>query len=390
LHPTSRLIFNIDGSNDAARLDASGSVALNPRDEAWDLSGAMPILEIRLGEHCALKAGDKFTLISAAAKDDTESPGWSFRVQYPREYTWEVREETTSEGYTVTATVTSTDYSGQGDNVIEDEIVLDGDNSAFIVDWTEDYDDTTPLRDYAARLGKNIGVAVPVWSFNLSNASDAKTKLVAEQFNLVVAENEMKMDATEPSQGNFSLGSANTLIGFASANGMDVRGHTLVWHSQVPGWISEDGKKNNHHWTKDQLLDIMRNHIKGVAEPLKGKVREWDVVNECLDDDQSIVWSNPDGYKLRSSVWKDVIGEEFIADAFRTAREADPDALLYLNDYGVEFAGQPKAEAFYNLVKKLVEAGVPIDGVGLQSHLTTGQVDARKLKENIRRYNDLG
>ncbi|MDE6286884.1 MAG: endo-1,4-beta-xylanase, partial [Muribaculaceae bacterium] len=241
LHPTSRLIFNIGGSDNAARLDVSGSIALNPRDEAWDISGAMPILEIRLAENCALKAGDKFTLISAASKNDAEAEGWNFRIQYPRACTWEVTEETTPEGYAVTATVTSTEYSGQGDNVIDDEIVLDGDNSAFIVDWTEDYTDTTPLRDYAARMGKNIGVAVPVWSFNLGNASDSKTKTVAEQFNMVVAENEMKMDATEPSQGNFSLSGANTLINFAATNGMDVRGHTLVWHPQVPGWISEHG-----------------------------------------------------------------------------------------------------------------------------------------------------
>lgn len=391
LHPTSRLIFNVAGSSDATRLDVSGSISLNPRDEAWDLSGAMPVLEIRLADGASLKAGDKFTLISAAGKSDADSQGWKFRVQYPKAYTWEVAEETTADGYVVTATVTSTEYSGQGDTIIEDEPVLDSDdNSAFIFDWSEDYDDLTPLREYAARAGKNIGVAVPVWKFNLTAANDTKTKTTAEQFNIVVAENEMKIDATEPSQGNFSLGSANTLINFANSNGMDVRGHTLVWHQQVPGWISEDGKKNNHHWTKDQLLEIMRGHINGVAGALKGKVREWDVVNECLDDDQSIVWSNPDGYKLRSSVWKDVIGEEFLAEAFKAARQADPDALLYLNDYGVEFAGQTKAEAFYNLAKKLVEAGVPIDGVGLQCHLTTGQVDARKLKENIRRFNDLG
>lgn len=391
LHPTSRLIFNIYGSEDATALDVSGAIMLNPRDEAWDESEAMPILDIRLGENHNLKTGDKFVLISAASKNDDESAGWKFRVQYPTAYTWEVKEESTADGYVVTATVTDTQYSGQGDNVIEDERVLDGDdNSAFIVDWTEDYDDPTPLREYAAKINKSIGVAVPVWKFNLNNASDAKTRTTAEQFNLVVAENEMKIDATEPTQGNFSLGNANTLIDFANRNDMDVRGHTLVWHSQVSNWISEDGKKNNKGWTKSQLLDIMHNHIGGVAGGLKGKIREWDVVNECLDDDQSIVWSNPNGYKLRSSVWKDVIGEEFIADAFRTAHEVDPDALLYLNDYGVEFAGQPKAEAFYNLAKNLVEAGVPIHGVGLQCHVTTGQIDASKLKENIRRYKDLG
>lgn len=392
LHPTSRLIFNVRNAEDAARLDVSGNILLNQRDEAYDLSGAMPILEIALDDGHALKAGDVLTLISAASKAVTDDgAGWSFRVQYPKAYTWKVEERSSAEGYAVVATVVSTDYSGQGDVEIEDEKVLDGDdNSSFIVDWTADYDDPEPLRGYAGKAGKYIGVAVPVWNFNLGDMNNAKTSTTATQFNIVVAENEMKIDATEPSRGNFSLGSANTLINFAQSNGMDVRGHTLVWHQQVPQWISQDGKKNNHGWTREQLTDIMRDHINGVAGGLKGKVREWDVVNECLDDDQSIVWSNPSGYKLRPSVWKDVIGEDFIEQAFRMAHEADPDAELYLNDYGVEFIGDPKAEAFYNLVKKLLEKGTPINGVGLQCHLTTGQANARKLKDNIRRFGELG
>lgn len=391
LHPTSRLIFNIDGSDKCSRLDVTGTMTLNPRDEAYELSGAMPVLEIRLGENTTLKAGDTFTLISAGSKDEAEAQGWNFRVQYPKAYTWEVKENVTSDGYTVTATVTSTDYSGQGDTIQEDVKVMDGDsNSDYITDWTADYDDQTPLRDYAKRAGKSIGVAVPVWKFNLSNMNDAKTSTVATQFNLVEAENEMKIDATEPSQNNFSLGNAKKLTNFASDNGIEVRGHTLVWHQQVPGWISQDGKKNNHNWTKDQLTSIMQNHINGVAGGLKGTIREWDVVNECLDDDQSIVWSNPNGYKLRSSVWYNVIGEEFLEKSFRMAHEADPDAKLFINDYDVEFIGDPKAEAYYNLVKKLVEKGTPIHGVGFQCHFTTGQLNAKKLKDNLKRYADLG
>ncbi|MDE6291674.1 MAG: endo-1,4-beta-xylanase, partial [Muribaculaceae bacterium] len=233
-------------------------------------------------------------------------------------------------------------------------------------------------------------VAVPVWKFNLTNMNDAKTSTVATQFNLVVAENEMKIDATEPSQNNFSLGNAKKLTAFADTHGMEVRGHTLVWHQQVPGWISQDGKKNNHNWTKEQLTEIMRNHINGVAGGLKGSIREWDVVNECLDDDQSVVWSDPNGYRMRSTVWNNVIGEEFLVKAFQMAHEADPDAKLFINDYGVEFIGDPKAEAYYNLVKKLVELGAPIHGVGFQCHLTTGQLNAKRLKDNLRRYADLG
>lgn len=393
LHPTSRIVFNIARSEIArsTRLDVSGSVILNPRDEAYDISGAMPVLEIRLEEGVDLNVGDTFTLISAAKKDDSESEGWKFRVQYPKSYTWEVKETSSDEGYTVTATVTSTDYSGQGDKTEEDVKVMDGDsNEDYIVEWLADYDDPTPLREYANRAGKSIGVAVPVWKFNLSNINDAKTSTVATQFNLVEAENEMKIDATEPSRNNFSLGNARNLTNFASNHGIEVRGHTLVWHQQVPGWISQDGKKNNHNWTKDQLTEIMQNHINGVAGGLKGSIREWDVCNEVLDDDQSVVWSNPESYKLRPSVWKDVIGEDFIVKAFQMAHEADPDARLYINDYGVEFIGDPKAEAYYNLVKKLIEKGAPIHGVGFQCHFTTGQLNAKRLKDNMKRYADLG
>lgn len=391
LHPTSRLIFNIAGSADCTSLEASGDLNYLNRDEIYDVSEVMPILEIRVADGAQLAEGDTFTLIRAAGKKSETDSSWQFRVQYPKVCTWEVKETESDGGYTVTATVTSTEYSGQGDTEFADEPVLDGiGNDAFIVDWTADYDDPTPLRDYADKAGISIGVAVNQWKCSLSSATDAKTAAIGEQFNLVVAENEMKIDATEPSQGNFSLGSAWNLINFAENKGIDVRGHVLVWHSQVAQWISSDGKKNDKKWSKEQLTEIMQNHINGVAGALKGHVREWDVVNECLDDDQSVVWSNPDAYKLRTSVWNTVLGEDFLEQAFRMAHEADPDAILFINDYGVEFMGQPKAEAYFNLVKKLVEKGVPIHGVGFQCHLNSGQVDARKLKENIRRYTDLG
>lgn len=390
LHPTSRLIFNICGNGVSTRLDVSGDVTYSDRDEIYDQSGTMPVLEIRIPENAPLKTGDSFTLLSASGKASAAG-NWNFRVQYPKAFTWEVKEIENEEGFTIVATVTADQYSGQGDKEIEDQLVLDGEgNDAFIVDWTDDYNDSTPLRYYAAKAGKSIGVAVNQYRYSILNPSDPRTAIVASDFNLVEAENEMKIDATEPSQGNFTLGQAWNLVNFAADNSMDVRGHVLVWHQQVPKWISSDGKKNNHKWTRPQLSEIMRDHIKGVAGALKGKIREWDVVNECLDDDQSVVWNDPSAFRLRSSVWNDVIGEDFIEDAFRTAHEADPDALLFINEYGAEFMGQPKAEAYYNLVRKLVEKGVPIHGVGLQCHFNSGQVDARKLRDNIRRYRDLG
>jgi GH35 family endo-1,4-beta-xylanase len=204
----------------------------------------------------------------------------------------------------------------------------------------------------------------------------------------MVAENEMKMDALQPSQGQFSYGSADQLVTFAKNNSMTVRGHCLVWHQQVPGWLSSDGKKNDKNWTRQQALDIMKNHINNVMKHFKGKVVEWDVVNECLDDDQSAIRTNPEGYTLRPNVWKLAIGDDYIDSAFVYAHRADPTAVLYLNDYDVELQGRAKAVAFYNLAMRLKQNNIPIDGVGLQCHFTVGDVDSVKLEKTIRRFGE--
>jgi GH35 family endo-1,4-beta-xylanase len=213
----------------------------------------------------------------------------------------------------------------------------------------------------------------------------------AKQFNMMVCENEMKMDALQPSRGSFSFGSADQLVNLAQANDMTVRGHCLVWHSQQPTWLSSDGKKNDKNWTRDEALEIMRNHITRVMQHYQGKVREWDVVNECLDDDQSIVRTSPDSYDLRKqSVWWQAIGNDYIDSAFVYAHRADPDAKLYLNDYGVELQGKAKTAAFYNLAMRLKNDGIPIDGVGLQCHFSIDEVDSVKLDSTIRRFGEAG
>lgn len=261
-------------------------------------------------------------------------------------------------------------------------------NSDYLIDYTPDFTDATPMRDYAAQAAKGIGVAVPVWKGYLDHSE--KSSLISSNFNMVVAENCMKFDAIHPSQDTWNFGAPDGLVNFAARNGMAVRGHTLVWHSQLAKWVSSDGYKNDHNYTRTQLLDIMKGHIDKVVGRYKGKVREWDVVNECLDDDQSVVWGDRNAYNFRKSVWQQVIGEDFIAKAFEYAHAADPDAILYLNDYGVEFMGRPKADAFFNLAKSLVEKGVPIHGVGLQSHLTVGDFDAAAFVANIRRFEEIG
>lgn len=251
--------------------------------------------------------------------------------------------------------------------------------------------DTQALRDYAEKCGKKIGVAVPVWRIDVTNDGLQETQAVYNNFNILVAENEMKIDALQPNRGQFEFYHGDNLVNFAERHGMTVRGHTLCWHKQVSGWISSDGgQKNDHKYSREELLEILKDHITTVVTHYKGRVHEWDVVNECLADDQSIVHTYPAAYALRPSVWYTGIGEDFIDSAFVYAHRADPDAKLYLNDYGVEMQGSPKTQAYYNLARRLQKSGIPIDGVGLQCHLTVGELDSAKLDNNVKRYASLG
>lgn len=295
--------------------------------------------------------------------------------------------------YTLTAATTDGQalrfgYSNNATEYYLDDVTLSVEEDDMPeVEPVFDTSDTTALRTYAARLGKQIGVAVPAWSFAVDDDEDARTAVVGGQFNMLVAENEMKFDALQPERGEFAFDNADRLVRLAQRHGMEVRGHTLVWHSQVPSWLSADGEKNTLGYTRAELLDIMRTHIETVMAHYRGQVVEWDVVNECLSDQQS---SSTTGYTLRPSVWATGIGADFIDSALVYAHRADPDARLYINDYSVEFRGKSKADALYNLAKRLKAAGIPLDGVGLQSHWTIGQLDSTKLANNIRRYADLG
>ena len=158
---------------------------------------------------------------------------------------------------------------------------------------------------------------------------DGETGIAGREFDMLVGENEMKFDATEPNRGEFNFGGSDAVMWVADRFNQEVRGHTLAWHQQVAKWVSEDGKKNNNNFSRRELLDILKNHIFTVVGKYKGRIREWDVCNEVLDDDQSIVRTNPNAYKLRPSIWATYIGEEFIDSAFVWAHQADPQAKLY-------------------------------------------------------------
>jgi len=207
-----------------------------------------------------------------------------------------------------------------------------------------------PLRDSASARGLHLGAAVAMGPLR-SEAVYSET--LRREFNMVVAENAFKMDALRPSQTTFNFTDADALVAFAEQNGMAVRGHTLVWHSQLPGWLT------GGNFTRDQTIAIMRTHIQTVMARYQGRIVQWDVVNEAVADGT--------GQLRTDSFWYQRIGPDYIALAFQFAREADPTAALYYNDYEAEGLGQ-KSDAVFNLVSGLRNQGVPVDGVGWQMH----------------------
>ncbi len=201
----------------------------------------------------------------------------------------------------------------------------------------------------------------------------AYAALAAEQFSQATAENAMKWQVVEPTRGQFSWSGADEIVAFAEANNQLVRGHTLVWHNQLPGWLTAGS------FSSAELKSILKDHITTEMSRYKGKVYAWDVVNEAFDDDGT--W--------RESIWYENLGEEYIADALTWAHEADPTAKLYLNDYDIEAIG-PKSDAWYNLVKSLQAAGVPIDGMGFQGHFDLQYPFPTDMAQNMQRFADLG
>jgi endo-1,4-beta-xylanase len=206
-----------------------------------------------------------------------------------------------------------------------------------------------PLRTSATAKGLFIGAAVDMSPLR-NDAPYSET--LRREFNMLVAENAFKFDALHPARTTYNFADADALVAFAEANGMAIRGHTLVWHSQLPGWLSTGT------FTRDEVIAIMRDHIMTVVGRYRGRIVAWDVVNEAVDD----------GGQLRTnSFWFQRIGPEYVAMAFRFAREADPSAILYYNDFEAEGSG-PKSDGVFSLVSGLVNQGVPIDGVGWQMH----------------------
>ncbi|MDC2957088.1 endo-1,4-beta-xylanase [Streptomyces gilvifuscus] len=221
----------------------------------------------------------------------------------------------------------------------------------------------------AAQSGRYFGTAIA--SGRLSDS--AYTTIANREFNMVTPENEMKIDATEPQRGQFNFSAGDRVYNWAVQNGKKVRGHTLAWHSQQPGWMQS--------LSGSQLRQAMIDHINGVMAHYKGKIAQWDVVNEAFADGSS-------GGRRDSNLQR--TGNDWIEVAFRTARAADPAAKLCYNDYNIENWTWAKTQGVYNMVRDFKQRGVPIDCVGFQSHFNSGSPYNSNFRTTLQNFAALG
>ncbi|MFD7990338.1 endo-1,4-beta-xylanase [Streptomyces mexicanus] len=221
----------------------------------------------------------------------------------------------------------------------------------------------------AAQSGRYFGTAIA--SGKLGDS--AYTSIASREFNMVTPENEMKIDATEPQRGQFNFTAGDRVYNWAVQNGKKVRGHTLAWHSQQPGWMQS--------LSGSQLRQAMIDHINGVMAHYKGKIAQWDVVNEAFADGNS-------GARRDSNLQR--TGNDWIEVAFRTARAADPSAKLCYNDYNIENWTWAKTQAVYSMVKDFKQRGVPIDCVGFQSHFNSGSPYNSNFRTTLQNFAALG
>ena len=242
--------------------------------------------------------------------------------------------------------------------------------SSALLCGTDAFAADSTLSELAAARGRFVGSILNSEWFNNSLGSDATIYESTHKanFNIVVAENEMKFDATEPSRGSFSFTKGDKLMAYAAANGMQVRGHALAWHSQVPSWVSTLAQQVESAGgsARDTLLSVLKTHIDSVVGHYKGKIREWDVVNEAIND------NGTHGWRSEGSVWYQYIGRDFIDSAFVWAHKADPDAKLYYNDYALEWGmgtGTKAQFAYDSIAVRLKNAGIYITGIGTQTHI---------------------
>ena len=231
-----------------------------------------------------------------------------------------------------------------------------------------------PALKEACRDAFLIGAALNEAQFSGEDVRSAT--LVKTHFNSITSENVLKWEVIHPEPDRYEFSAPDRYVEFGERNHMFIVGHTLVWHNQTPEWVFEgaDGKQ----LTREALLLRMREHIHTVVGRYKGRINGWDVVNEALNEDGT----------LRRTPWLTIIGEDYLEKAFAYAREADPTADLYYNDYSLENA--PKREGAVALIRKLQASGVKVSGIGTQQHLRMDSPTLEQVDDTLTAFSKLG
>jgi endo-1,4-beta-xylanase len=230
---------------------------------------------------------------------------------------------------------------------------------------------TQGLKDILAGHHKYIGVAVS--RAHIDCAGDY-FDLIKREFNAVGAENCFKFCFIQPEPGCFQFEVMDHFVNRAAECGMRVRMHVMIWHQQLPAWL------DTGTFDRDALLAIMKEHITTIMERYQGRIAEYDIVNEA--------WDETKGGCMRQSLWYRIIGPEYIDSAFCFARRADPQALLYYNDYDAE-GMNAKSDSIFSMVQEMKQKGIPVDGIGFQCHFPCGKIP-ESMEQNIDRLDSLG
>ncbi|KPK85929.1 MAG: 1,4-beta-xylanase [Bacteroides sp. SM23_62_1] len=246
---------------------------------------------------------------------------------------------------------------------------MDSNNNWPVVNYQESGEG---LKDYY-RDYFPIGVAVTPY-----NIKGPESEFILKHFISITPENVMKPERIHPEKKRFNWKPADEIVNFAQANGLKVRGHVLCWHKQTPDWFFKDESGNSV--SKEILLMRLKEHITEVVTRYKGKIYAWDVINEAISND------NTEYYQ--PSLWYDICGEDFIFKAFEFAHEADPDALLFYNDYNT--TNPVKRDKIYSMLKQLLNANIPVHGVGMQGHWSVYGPSETEIRKAIELYSSLG
>jgi endo-1,4-beta-xylanase len=230
------------------------------------------------------------------------------------------------------------------------------------------------LRALAQEHDLLVGAAVSRSAFE---GDEAYKEALAREFSALTLENYLKFEPLRPSRASYHFDVADEIVDYAEVNDMVVRGHTLVWHHQLPRWLT------GRDWTEEELSAILEEHIHTVVTRYQRRIYAWDVVNEAI---------NEDGTGLRASIWLETLGPGYIEQAFRWAHEADPDAVLCYNDYMAYWTGDQKLQAVHDLLTSLMDKGVPVHCVGFQMHLRTEWdfFSRKQVQRWMQKFADLG